>query len=384
MASIEGRSLPELSQSDQLRYSRHILLPEVGVEGQQLLKDSRILVVGLGGLGSPASIYLAAAGIGTIGLVDFDSADLSNLQRQILHSTADVGLPKMKSAQRRLAEINPETVVIAHEERLSAENALEIIANYDIIIDGTDNFTTRYLINDACVLLKKTNIYGSIYRFEGQASVFAPGIGPCYRCLFPDPPPPDAVPNCAEGGVLGVMAGTIGVFQATEAIKCILKIGTSMVGRLLLYDALAMRFDVLNVSRNRSCAICGEAPTITELSEITYQCNQIDSDHDRSQISAKALNDRITHGPAVVIVDVRNPDEFQLSRIEGSILIPLSELPQRLSELNQDAEIVVYCKMGGRSNQAMNLLKSNGFNKVMSLSGGILAWKAERDRIGLS
>ena len=377
MASNDSPPWPELSQSEQTRYSRHLSLPEVGLDGQKLLKASRILVVGMGGLGSPACMYLAAAGVGTLGLVDFDNVELSNLQRQILHSTADVGSPKLNSAERRLAEINPETKIVTHEERLTAKNALAIISNYDIVIDGTDNFSTRYLINDACVLLKRINVYGSIYRFEGQASVFAPGTGPCYRCLFPDPPPPDAVPNCAEGGVLGVMAGTIGVLQSTEAIKCVLGLGNTLVGRLLLYDALAMRFDILKISRKSSCAVCGDAPTITELTETRYQCGPLTADHDQSQISAKDLQERLLRSTPVVIIDVRNEDEFKLNRIEGSLLIPLSELPQRIDELDPASEIVVYCQSGARSAQAMRLLKTNSFNNVKSLSGGLLAWTTE-------
>jgi sulfur-carrier protein adenylyltransferase/sulfurtransferase len=370
--------LPELSGSERTRYSRHIILPEVGSDGQRRLKAAKVLIVGAGGLGSPSSLYLAAAGIGTLGLVDFDEVDLSNLQRQILHGVEDVGTKKLDSARKRLAQINPEIKVQCHAQRLSAENAMRIIGDYDVVLDGTDNFSTRYLINDACVLAKKPSVYGSIYRFEGQASVFVPYEGPCYRCLFPEPPPADAVPNCAEGGVLGVLAGLIGTIQATETIKLILGLGNSLAGRLLLYDALEMRFDTLNVRRNPSCPICGENPTIRTLSETVVQCATADGAAEVQEILTGELAERLK-AKKVRLLDVRNPEEYELCRIEGSLLIPLKELEERINELNPADEVVVYCKSGMRSNKAAQLLTQKGFKNIKSLQGGILAWIREQD-----
>lgn len=353
-------------------------MPEVGIEGQRRLKRARVLVIGAGGLGSPVSMYLAAAGVGTIGLVDFDNVDLSNLQRQILHSTSGVGSSKLKSAEERLGALNPEINIVLHETRINQDNACSIIEQYDLVIDGTDNFSTRYLVNDACVILKKPNVYGSIFRFEGQATVFEPGSGPCYRCLFPYPPPPEAVPNCAEGGVLGVVAGTIGLIQATEALKLILGLGQGLRGKLLLYDAIEMRIDRLQIARDPQCPVCGDNPTITTVSEITFSCATGEDDK-AIDISPVELNNRLTAGDTVFLLDVRNQEEFDLCRLQQSTLIPLRELEDRLSEINRSQEIVVYCKSGGRSKIATNLLLENGFPTVQNLSGGILAWIAQID-----
>jgi len=368
----------DFSQAERLRYSRHLILPEVGIEGQRRLKRARVLVIGAGGLGSPVSMYLAAAGVGTIGLVDFDNVDLSNLQRQILHSTSGVGSSKLKSAEERLGALNPEINIVLHETRINQDNACSIIEQYDLVIDGTDNFSTRYLVNDACVILKKPNVYGSIFRFEGQATVFEPGSGPCYRCLFPYPPPPEAVPNCAEGGVLGVVAGTIGLIQATEALKLILGLGQGLRGKLLLYDAIEMRIDRLQIARDPQCPVCGDNPTITTVSEITFSCATGEDDK-AIDISPVELNNRLTAGDTVFLLDVRNQEEFDLCRLQQSTLIPLRELEDRLSEINRSQEIVVYCKSGGRSKIATNLLLENGFPTVQNLSGGILAWIAQID-----
>jgi len=381
-AKIE--TLPQLSQSEKTRYSRHLILPEVGLDGQRRLKASRVLIVGAGGLGSPAAMYLAAAGIGTVGIVDFDNIDLSNLQRQILHSTIDIGASKCKSAKQRLAEINPEIEIVTHEERISADNISRLVSQYDVVIDATDNFATRYLINDACVLLSKPNVYGAIYRFEGQASVFLPGAGPCYRCLFPDPPQIDAVPNCAEGGVLGVLAGIIGVIQATEAIKLVLQIGTGLVGRLLVYDALEMRFDTVKIKRTAGCHLCGDSPTITSITESAFSCAvptaTDDTTSDRvNEISAADLNTRLNNGEQIFLLDVRNIEEHQLCHLPGCTLIPLRELPTRLDALDSSQEIVVYCKAGARSSSARQLLTERGFTRVKHLTGGILAWINEVD-----
>jgi molybdopterin/thiamine biosynthesis adenylyltransferase/rhodanese-related sulfurtransferase len=367
------QNLPELSSGETSRYSRHIILPEVGSVGQRRLKAAKVLIIGAGGLGSPAAIYLAAAGVGTIGIVDFDNVDLSNLQRQILHTVDEVGKPKLESAKRRLAGVNPEVNVVLHAHRLDASNALELITQYDVVVDGTDNFSTRYLVNDACVFAEKPLVYGSIYRFEGQATVFYPYEGPCYRCLFPDPPPPEAVPNCAEGGVLGVLAGLIGTLQATEAIKLILSLGNTLQGRLLLYDALEMRFDTLNVKRNPQCPICGSNPTITELKETAVQCGVGVVEVNTGELVERLRKDNLR------LLDVRNPEEYAICKIEGSTLIPLNELPERLEELDQSAETIVYCKSGMRSKKAAELLSERGFKNVKSLQGGILAWIREQD-----
>jgi molybdopterin/thiamine biosynthesis adenylyltransferase/rhodanese-related sulfurtransferase len=370
--------LPELSALERTRYSRHIILPEVGLEGQRKLKAASVLVVGAGGLGSPVSLYLAAAGVGTIGLVDFDEVDLSNLQRQILHGVDDVGSKKLDSAKKRLSALNPEVHVRPHGERLSAENVSALISQYDLVIDGTDNFSTRYLINDACVLAKKANVYGSIYRFEGQASVFLPYEGPCYRCIFPEPPPPEAVPNCAEGGVLGVLAGLVGTIQATEAIKLILGLGTGLVGRLLLYDALDMRFDSLKLPRNSNCPLCGDQPTIKTVQEIVVQCATTNGAGVKEMRTAEAAS-RMAEARPVVLLDVRNPEEYELCHIGGCVFIPLKELEDRINELDPKVETITYCKSGVRSKKAADILMNRGFADVKSMQGGILAWIREQD-----
>jgi len=382
-------NLPELTASERLRYSRHLILPEVGLEGQQKLKAGGVLIIGAGGLGSPAGMYLAAAGVGKIGIVDFDKIDLSNLQRQILHATVDVGTSKCASAKKRMQEINPEIEIVVHEELVSQANIEALVKQYDVVIDATDNFSTRYLINDACVLGRKPNIYGAIYRFEGQASVFAPGQGPCYRCLFPTPPPPDTVPNCAEGGVLGVLAGVIGVLQATEAIRILIGMGTGLIGRLMLYDAMEMRFDTVNIKRNADCPICGDKPTITSVVDTAFSCAPSSADTAVDSASAQAveeitainLNQRLKNGDKFLLLDVRNPEEYILCSIPGSTLIPLPELEKRMKEfkLDEEKEIVVYCKSGARSRRAMGMLQDAGCKKVKNLTGGILAWIAEVD-----
>jgi molybdopterin/thiamine biosynthesis adenylyltransferase/rhodanese-related sulfurtransferase len=362
------------SKSELTRYSRHLILPEVGEEGQAKLKAAKVLVVGAGGLGSPVSMYLAAAGIGTIGLVDFDTVDLSNLQRQIIYGTGDVGKQKTVCAAGRLAEMNPDITVQAHTEKLCAARAERIISQYDIVIDGTDNFPTRFLINDACVLLGKPNVFGSIFRFEGHMSLFHPPHGPCYRCMFPKPLSPDVVPNCAEGGVLGVLAGTIGALQATEAIKWILNIGDSMCGRLLIYDALSMYFDVLKIERNPECPICGDKPTITKLHDEVMVCAAASS-----EMEPKAARELMSQRKDVVLLDVRTPQEHALCAIDGAVHIPLNELPERMSELDKNRETIVYCKSGMRSAKACTMLAEAQFAKVHNLSGGIVRWAQEID-----
>jgi len=381
-ASVTITGLPPLSHDEVRRYSRHLIMPEVGVEGQQRLKAARVLCVGAGGLGSPASLYLAAAGVGTLGLVDFDTVDVSNLQRQILYSTEDVGRPKLEVAAARLTALNPGVQVVTHETALTSANALEILADYDVIVDGADNFPTRYLVNDACVLLGKPNAYGSIFRFDGQASVFATPGGPCYRCLYPEPPPPGLVPSCAEGGVLGVLPGIVGTIQATEAIKIIIGAGETLAGRLLLFDALAMTFRTLQLRRDPDCPICGDHPTITALIDYDQFCGITPAAHASApaaadEMTVEELKRRLDGGDAVWILDVREPREFEICRIPGSTLIPLGELPHRLSELPSGPgapEIVVHCKMGGRSAKAVALLRDRGFTRAQNLQGGILAW----------
>ncbi len=372
-------SLPELSPNEVARYSRHLIMPEVGVEGQQRLKASSVLLIGAGGLGSPLGLYLAAAGVGRIGLIDFDVVDFSNLQRQVLHGTPDVGRPKLHSARDRLRAINPEVRLDLYEARLSSANALQLFEPYDIVIDGTDNFPTRYLVNDACVLLKKPNVYGSIFRFDGQASVFYPGKGPCYRCLYPEPPPPGEVPSCAEGGVLGILPGLIGCVQATEAVKLILGKGTPLVGRLLLYDALEMTFREFKVRRNPKCPACGDHPTVTKLIDYEQFCGMRGQEAPAvtsadGETTVEELKARIDRGEKVFILDVRNPPEYQICRIPGSTLLPLPELPQRLGELDKNREMVVHCKSGMRSQKAIAFLRQHGFTKLSNLQGGILAW----------
>jgi adenylyltransferase/sulfurtransferase len=376
-----ARSAPvNLSQPEVARYSRHLIMPEVGMDGQKRLKAASVLLIGAGGLGSPLGLYLAAAGIGRIGLVDFDVVDFSNLQRQVLHGTSDVGRPKLQSARERLHAINPEVRLDLYETRLSAANAFDILRPYDIVIDGTDNFPTRYLVNDACVLLNKPNVYGSIFRFDGQASVFHPPAGPCYRCLYPEPPPPGEVPSCAEGGVLGILPGLIGCIQATEAVKLILGKGEPLIGRLLLYDALAMRVQEFKVRRNPRCPICGDRPTITGLIDYDQFCGvtpQAPPAATDSDITVEELHRLIEAGTAPMVLDVRNPEEYQICRIPGTKLLPLPELAQRLGELDKGREMIVHCKSGMRSAKAIVLLKQHGFTKLRNLKGGILAW-AER------
>jgi adenylyltransferase/sulfurtransferase len=369
-----------LSQDEIKRYSRHLIMPEVGMDGQRRLKAGSVLCIGAGGLGSPAAMYLAAAGVGRIGIVDFDVVDFSNLQRQLLHGTPDVGRSKLQSAKDRLQALNPHVHVDTYETSLSSENALKLFEPYDVILDGTDNFPTRYLVNDACVLTGKPNAYGSIFRFEGQASVFGVKEGPCYRCLYPEPPPPGLVPSCAEGGVLGVLPGIIGVIQATESIKLILGIGEPLIGRFLIYDALKMRFRELKLRKDLDCPVCGTHPTVTKL--IDYQ--QFCGIRPEPQMEARAMNDweitpvelkrRLDAGEDLFILDVREPNEYQINRIAGSTLIPLGELPRRHQELPRDREIIAQCKVGGRSAKAMEYLKTVGFTNVKNLRGGILEW----------
>ncbi|HKH83875.1 MAG TPA: molybdopterin-synthase adenylyltransferase MoeB [Gemmatimonadales bacterium] len=381
-AAAEAKAL---SHAETLRYSRHLLLPEVGVTGQRKLKAARVLTIGAGGLGSPVSLYLAAAGVGTIGIVDFDVVDLTNLQRQIVHGTSTLGRPKLDSAEERLTDLNPNVRIERHETRLTSENALEILGEYDIVVDGTDNFPTRYLVNDACVLLGKPNVYGSIFRFEGQASLFYAEKGPCYRCLYSEPPPPGLVPSCAEGGVLGVLPGIIGSIQALETIKWIIGAGTSLLGRLVLFDALKLRFRELELRKDPACPICGTNPTIHELIDYEAFCGiGAEPAYAGPEISAEELRRELhTKGQNLVLVDVREPHEWEIAHIEGATLIPLSQLPERLSELDGHAEIVTQCHHGARSMKALEILKGAGFGKVRSLAGGIDAW-AERVEPGMA
>ena len=360
----------ELSRDEMVRYSRHMALPEVGEDGQRRLKSARVLCVGAGGLGSPAALYLAAAGVGTLGIVDFDAVELSNLQRQILHGTDDVGRPKLESARSRLISINPEVRLELHDRAFEATNGLELVSAYDVIVDGTDNFPTRYLVNDACVLVGRPNAYGSIFRFEGQASVFASADGPCYRCLHPEPPPPGVVPSCAEGGVLGVLPGVIGTIQATEAIKILLGIGEPLIGRLLIYDALRMRFREIRLRKDPECPACGLHPTIRELREIENYCAPA---HGRD-MSVTELSSRIAAGSPPVIIDVREPPEIRICSIPGSISIPMADQSSRLADLDPKAEVVVHCKSGGRSSRAVALLHERSFTHARNLTGGVLAW----------
>ena len=381
----ESTELPELTTDDLSRYSRHLILPEVGMEGQRKLKAARVLCVGTGGLGSPLAFYLAAAGVGTLGLVDFDVVDASNLQRQIIHSTKDIGRKKLDSAAEKLTALNPALNVVKHETMLTSANAMDILKDYDIVADGTDNFPTRYLVNDACVLLGKPNAYGSIFRFEGQASVFATKEGPCYRCLYPEPPPPGLVPSCAEGGVLGILPGLVGVIQATEVIKLILGKGNPLIGRLLLVDALGMRFRELKLRKNPECPVCGENPTVKELIDYEHFCGIVPESKEEKtvkngvpQLSVKDLKKRIDAGEDVFILDVREPYEYQIAQIGGK-LIPQNDIPQRLAEIPRDREIVVQCRSGARSQKIAEFLKLSGYQQVVNLAGGILAWSDEID-----
>ena len=375
----------ELSNEEINRYSRHLILPEVGMAGQKKLKATSVLCIGTGGLGSPISMYLAAAGIGRIGVVDFDVVDYSNLQRQIIHGTEDVGRPKVQSGKETLNSINPEVEVVVHETMLSSDNALKIIEPYHIVVDGTDNFPTRYLTNDACVLLKKPNVYGSIFRFEGQASVFAPELGgPCYRCLYPEPPPPGMVPSCAEGGVLGVLPGIIGCIQATEIIKLALGKGEPLINRLMIYSALDMRFRELKLRRDPKCPICGENPTITELIDYQEFCGIVPDDgQDQArpdEVTVQEMKKALDSPDSdIALLDVRECDEVEIARIEGVSLIPLGELPQRFTELDPNQTIYIHCKAGSRSLKAVELLKQQGFKYCKSVAGGINAWSEEID-----
>jgi adenylyltransferase/sulfurtransferase len=391
MAAIELISPAEvqLSHDEIRRYSRHLIMPEVGIQGQRKLKAASVLLIGTGGLGSPLALYLAAAGIGRIGLVDYDVVDETNLQRQVIHYTSDVGKSKLESASAKLSDMNPYLTIEKHNVPLTSENALDILKNYDVIIDGTDNFPTRYLVNDACVILGKPNVYGSIFRFEGQLSVFYAKEGPCYRCMFPEPPPPGLVPSCAEGGVLGILPGTIGTMQATEAIKLILGIGKPMIGRMLLYDALDMSFETIKIRKNPNCPVCGEHPTLTHLIDYEQFCGV--PAHDRSEfkeknaqhqvrtITVRDLKARIDAGTDVVIVDVREPHEWEISAIEGSLRIPKGQVVARANEIPRDREVVMQCKTGVRSRDSILMLQDLGFTNLVNLKGGINAWAREID-----
>jgi adenylyltransferase/sulfurtransferase len=375
----------KLNHEEILRYSRHLLIPEVGLAGQKKIKAASVLLIGTGGLGSPVAMYLAAAGVGRIGLVDYDQVDASNLQRQVIHGTSGIGTLKVASARQRMLDINPDIQVDVFNEPFTSVNAMRIAQDYDILIDGTDNFPTRYLTNDVSVLLGKPNVYGSIFRFDGQASVFDAREGPCYRCLFPEPPPPGLVPSCAEGGVLGVLPGTIGTLQATEALKLILGIGETLIGRLLLFNALDMSFDFVTLRKNPNCKICGPNPEVTELIDYEAFCGVPGHDHEEGSvggdwdIEALQLADRLQTGEDIHLLDVREPHELEISRLEGADLIPLGQLAARLSELDSADEMVVFCKGGTRSARALELLASAGFRKVKNLKGGINAWAKEVD-----
>ena len=373
-----------LTRDQILRYSRHLIMPEVGLEGQQKLKDAKILLIGAGGLGSPLGLYLAAAGVGRLGIVDFDKVDFTNLQRQIIHRTEDVGRLKVDSAKERIAGINPDVEVTTYNTAISRENIMELIKDYDVVIDGTDNFPTRYLVNDACVFQKKPNIYGSIFRFDGQATVFVPFTGPCYRCLYPEPPPPGMVPSCAEGGVLGVLPGMIGVIQATEAVKLIIGKGQPLVGRLLIYNALKMEFREVKLRRNPDCPVCGDTPTITELIDYQEFCGisrgaEAETDHSEYDMGPGEVKALLEQDKKVVLLDVRESHEYEIVKIEGSRLIPLSELHLRTNELDTADTIVAYCHHGQRSLNAIKTLEHFGFKKLKHLRGGIDAWATEVD-----
>ncbi len=372
-----------LTKEEILRYSRHLIMPEVGMEGQLKLKQAKVLLVGTGGLGAPLGLYLAAAGIGRIGLVDFDIVDHTNLHRQVIHGTKDVGRKKLDSAIDRMRDINPNVQLDRHEVALTSENAFDVMKDYDIVVDGTDNFPTRYLVNDACVILKKPNVYGSIFRFEGQATVFAYEGGPCYRCLYPEPPPPGLVPSCAEGGVLGILPGMIGIIQATETVKLILGIGQPLVGRLVLYDALDMKFRELKLRRNPECPVCGDHPTVTKLIDYQQFCGipaQAEAAPASGEITAFEVKAKIDRGDKFLLLDVREPHEAQICRIPEAKLIPLGELQKRISELDANTEIVAHCKSGKRSAQAIEFLKTVGFKNLRNMTGGILAWSDQVDR----
>jgi len=383
MATATDVELPTLNADEIKRYSRHLIMPEMGMDGQRKLKQSSVLLIGAGGLGSPAGMYLAAAGVGRIGIVDFDVVDFSNLQRQLMHTTPDVGRSKLESAKSTINALNPHVQVDTYETFLSSDNALKLFEPYDVILDGTDNFPTRYLVNDACVIAGKPNAYGSIFRFEGQASVFAAKDGPCYRCLYPEPPPPGLVPSCAEGGVLGVLPGVIGVIQATETIKLMTGIGQPLIGRFLIYDALNMKFRELKLRKDPECPVCGTNPTVTKLIDYDQFCGIAPAVHldqatgatvNDSEITPVELKKKLDAGETPFILDVREPNEYQINKIPGSTLIPLGELPRRYQELPKDREIVAHCKMGGRSAKAQDFLRTVGFTNVKNLKGGILEW----------
>ena len=379
----------KLSHEEVLRYSRHLIMPEVGMEGQKKLKAAKILLIGTGGLGSPTSLYLAAAGIGKIGLVDYDVVDYTNLQRQVIHGTKDVGRSKLDSATETLSDVNPHVELVQYLTPLTSENALEIIEDYDIVIDGTDNFPTRYLVNDACVMSGKINVYGSIFRFEGQVSVFGAEDGPCYRCLFPEPPPPGLVPSCAEGGVLGILPGTVGTLQATEAIKLVLGVGRPLIGRLMLYDALEMTFDTLKVRKNPECPVCSEHPTLTELIDYEQFCGV--PAHDRSTfeddlevkpipaIGVKALKESLDNGEDLLILDVREIHEVDISKIEGAVNIPKGDVLNRLNEIPRDVKLIVQCRTGVRSADVVRWLQEHNYDNAYNLVGGINAWARQID-----
>lgn len=377
----------DLSHEEIRRYSRHLIMPEVGLSGQKKLKAASVLLIGTGGLGSPLAMYLAAAGVGRIGIVDYDVVDFTNLQRQVLHGTSMIGKLKVESAKERILDINPEIQVDVYNVPFTSDNAMEIAEPYDILIDGTDNFPTRYLVNDVSVMLGKPNVYGSIFRFDGQATVFHAEEGPCYRCLFPEPPPPGLVPSCAEGGVLGVLPGTIGTIQATEAIKLILGIGETLVGKLLLYSALDMSFDFVKLRKNPNCAVCSDNPTVTELIDYEEFCGVPGHDHEEDgsagegwDITVHQLEERLEKGEQVRLIDVREPHEWDIAHIEGADLIPLGDLPSRMNELDSAENIVLFCKTGVRSTRALEMLAGAGFRKLKNLKGGINAWAREIDQ----
>ncbi|MBI1371999.1 MAG: molybdopterin-synthase adenylyltransferase MoeB [Phycisphaera sp.] len=384
-----GADLPTLSKEEIERYARHLILPEVGMEGQRKLKASSILLIGAGGLGSPLAMYLAAAGVGRLGIVEFDMVDFSNLQRQIIHGTEDVGRPKAESAKRTINSINPNVEVEIYNEPLTSANAMGIVEKYDMVIDGTDNFPTRYLVNDVCILLGKPNVYGSIFRFDGQASVFGYQGGPCYRCLYPEPPDPGLVPSCAEGGVLGILPGIIGVIQATEGIKILLGTGTTLNGRLLLFDALAMKFREMKIRRDPACPICGDNPTIKELIDYKQFCGIPDEPEGKSEaakvepqtpwdVMPREVKDLLDAKAPVFVLDVRQEHEYEICNIGGT-LIPLDQLPKRVGEIDKDADIIVHCKMGGRSAKAVSFLRDQGYEKVRNMWGGMNAWSEQVD-----
>jgi molybdopterin/thiamine biosynthesis adenylyltransferase/rhodanese-related sulfurtransferase len=372
-----------LSNEEILRYSRHLIMPEVGMEGQLKLKASKVLLIGTGGLGAPLGLYLAAAGVGRLGLVDFDTVDVTNLQRQIMFGSSDVGRPKSVAATERLRSLNPDISIQSYDTQLTSENALELLRDYDVIVDGTDNFPTRYLVNDASVLLGKPNVYGSIFRFDGQVSVFGAPGGPCYRCVYPEPPPPGLVPSCAEGGVLGVLPGIVGCIQAMEVIKLILGVGDPLIGRLLLFDALGMKFRELKLRKNPDCPVCGTHPTVTKLIDYVQFCGIRGEEAPAQQtavpdITPRELKTRLDRGDDLYVLDVREPHEYQICNIGGH-LIPLGDLPKRVSELDSSKEIVAHCRSGKRSAEAAEFLRKAGFRKLLNLKGGILAWADEVD-----